>query len=299
MDRIVESVSKCTTLVEKLISSDKEREKTKQQSDSLNGAVKPSYAEIVSDKSSVILKPKIDTHQSVSVTKKDLLVNIDPVKSNIKISKVSDGRDGSVIITCDNSDDSNKIKEMISNNLPNYTFKQLSTLNPKIRISSIDDSIKQEQLLHYVVNQNKSLFGTNYTCKLIKFCKQRNNASRFQAVLEVDVKSYKSILDSGKLLIGYSYCRVWDAVDIRRCFNCSRFHHLSKHCFQSEPTCPKCSQNHLLKNCSATNLTCINCTSLKAKHPDIDVNHAAWDTSNCTAYKTQLGILRDRMLNNK
>jgi hypothetical protein len=92
-------VSKCTTLVEKLISSDKEREKTKQQSDFLNGAVKPSYAEIVSDKSSVILKPKIDTHQSVSVTKKDLLVNIDPVKSNIKISKVSDGRYGSVIIT--------------------------------------------------------------------------------------------------------------------------------------------------------------------------------------------------------
>jgi hypothetical protein len=157
-DRIIESVSRCTTLVEKLISPDIELQKTEQQSDSLNKAVKPSYAEIASDYSSVILKPKIDNHQSVSVTKKDLLVNIDPVKSNIKISKVRDGRDGSVIITCDNSDDSNKIKDMISNyNLPNYTFKQLFTLKPRIRVSSIDDSIKQEQLLDYVVNQNKSL----------------------------------------------------------------------------------------------------------------------------------------------
>jgi hypothetical protein len=98
----------------------------------LNSAVKPSYAEIVSNKSSVILKHKIDTHQSVSVTKKDLLVNIDPVKSNIKISKVRDGRDGSVIITCDNSNGSNKIKDMISNNLSNYNFKQLFTLKPRI-----------------------------------------------------------------------------------------------------------------------------------------------------------------------
>jgi hypothetical protein len=98
----------------------------------LNSAVKPSYAEIVSNKSPVILKPKIDTHQSVSVTKKVLLVNIDPVKSNIKISKVRDGRDGSVIITCDNSNGSNKIKDMISNNLSNYNFKQLFTLKPRI-----------------------------------------------------------------------------------------------------------------------------------------------------------------------
>jgi hypothetical protein len=96
MDRIIKSVSKCTTLVEKLISPDMERQKTEQQFDSLNRAVKPSYAEIVSQ---------------------ELLVNMDPIKSNIKISK---GRDGSVIITCDNSDDSNKIKDMISNNLPNY-----------------------------------------------------------------------------------------------------------------------------------------------------------------------------------
>jgi hypothetical protein len=48
MDRIIQSVSKCTTFVEKLISSDIERQKTEQQFDSLNRAVKPSYAEIVS-----------------------------------------------------------------------------------------------------------------------------------------------------------------------------------------------------------------------------------------------------------
>jgi hypothetical protein len=48
MDRIIKLVSKCTTLVEKLISPDMERQKTEQQFDSLNRAVKPSYAEIVS-----------------------------------------------------------------------------------------------------------------------------------------------------------------------------------------------------------------------------------------------------------
>jgi hypothetical protein len=67
MDRIIESVSKCTTLVEELISPDMKRQKTEQQSDSLNKAVKPSYAEIVSDTSSAILKPKIGTHHFISI----------------------------------------------------------------------------------------------------------------------------------------------------------------------------------------------------------------------------------------
>jgi hypothetical protein len=66
-----------------------------------------------------------------------------------------------------------------------HIVRKLSTLKPRIRVSSINDSIKHEQLLDYVVNQNKSLFGKNYTCKLIKFCKLRNNASRFQACTSI------------------------------------------------------------------------------------------------------------------
>jgi hypothetical protein len=37
----------------------------------------------------------------------------------------------------------------------------------------------------------------------------------------------------------------------------------------------------------------------KAKHPEIDINHAAWDMTNCTAYKPQLSILRNGMFNDK
>lgn len=84
-----------------------------------------------------------------------------------------------------------------------------------------------------------------------------------QAIIEVDIESYNNIIGTGKLLVGYDSCKVWDATQIRRCFKCSGFNHMSTQCKQKEPTCSKCS--HLLKECQSSSLKCVNCMSLKEK----------------------------------
>jgi hypothetical protein len=253
-----------------------------------------SYSE-VTKKSSVILRPK-NENQTVSDIKKDLFTNIDPIASKITISNIKGNRSGGVIITCDSLEDFTRIKGLISDRLSGYNVKDLPLLHPRVRISHIDSSVSQDKLLEYILSQNKSLFSKNFNCVLKKFSPLRNNTTLNQALLEVDVASYRNILAAGKLLIGYDYCRVWDAVDLRRCFNCSGFHHLSRQCRQTEPICPRCAGYHCVKDCTSTTLKCINCSALRDEHPDIDCTHAAWDNSKCTTYKSQLATFKSRVL---
>jgi hypothetical protein len=185
---------------------------------------------------------------------------------------------------------------LISDRLSGYNVKDLPLLHPRVRISHIDSSVSQDKLLEYILSQNKSLFSKSFKCVPKKFSPLRNNTTLNQTLLEVDVASYRNILAAGKLLIGYDYCRVWDAVDLRRCFNCSGFHHLSRECRQTEPLCPRCAGHHCVKDCTSKTLKCINCSALRDEHPDIDCIHAAWDNSKCTTYKSQLATFKSRVL---
>lgn len=298
LDQIVETVSKCVSLIEEQNTSRKAQQTITFNPDTADLNTKIlSYAEVTANTSSVMLKPKND-NQPISVTKKDLFTNVDPIKTKVNITKVKASRNGSVIITCDNPDDINKIGNIVSNNLPNYSLKQLSSLLPRIRISRIDSSVEKDALLNYVLNQNKSLFPAGYVCNLKKFSTLRNNEALHQAVIEVDAQSYHNIIAAGKLLVGYEYCKVWDAVDIRRCFKCSGFNHISEHCTKDEPTCPKCCGNHLLKNCESITLTCSNCFSRKDKYPNIDCSHSALDRG-CATYQSHLATFRAKIFNDK
>lgn len=302
LDLLTESVNKCVSIVEEqsqIITAQNTLIKDLKNTNTVElGAVTNdlplSYSE-VTKKSSVILRPK-NENQTVSDIKKDLFTNIDPIASKIAISNIKGNRSGGVIITCDSLEDSTRIKGLISDRLSGYNVKDLPLLHPRVRISHIDSSVSQDKLLEYILSQNKSLFSKNFNCVLKKFSPLRNNTTLNQALLEVDVASYRNILAAGKLLIGYDYCRVWDAVDLRRCFNCSGFHHLSRQCRQTEPICPRCAGHHCVKDCTSTTLKCINCSALRDEHPDIDCTHAAWDNSKCTTYKSQLATFKSRVL---
>jgi hypothetical protein len=85
---------------------------------------------------------------------------------------------------------------------------------------------------------------------------------------------------------GLDYCTVYDAVELRRCFNCCGFHHFSKQCHVTVPTCPKCAGAHSVKSCTNEKLKCTNFVQLNAHLKEQNpVDHAAWDLSNCNAYK--------------
>ena len=120
--------------------------------------------------------------------------------------------------------------------------------------------------------------------------------SLVQAIIEVDLESFNNIIEARKLLVGYDLCKVWDAIEVRRCFKCSGFNHVSNQCRQKDAICPKCAGNHLLQDCQSNDLKCIHCSSLIDKNPDININHAAWDVKSCSVYRKQVDKLRSLVL---
>jgi hypothetical protein len=94
-------------------------------------------------------------------------------------------------------------------------------------------------LIIHIVRQNPCLFNGAHTYRLLAFMPLRKNAKLNQAIIEVDLESYKKINETGKLLIGYNYCKVWDAIDLRCCYKCCGYHHLSRQCKQENHICPK------------------------------------------------------------
>ena len=66
------------------------------------------------------------------------------MKLNISVSSVKACRNGSVIISCNNTDDSDKIKNLVNDTLKNYNVKRLPSLNPRLRISGINGDISED-----------------------------------------------------------------------------------------------------------------------------------------------------------
>ena len=82
----------------------------------------------------------------------------------------------------------------------------------------------------------------------------------------------------------------YDAVEIKRCYQCNGFNHTSKTCKSKEPSCPRCAESHLLKDCNAVELKCSNCAAFNRKNhnEDLNVDHAVWEYQKCISYQRML-----------
>lgn len=99
----------------------------------------------------------------------------------------------------------------------------------------------------------------------------------------------------GSAFVGYNSCLVNDAIEVIRCYRCSRYNHSSKNC-KASLCCPRCAGDHEVKDCEATALSCINCVTLaKSGGKVLDSAHAAWD-SRCRAHAEFRDKLRESLL---
>lgn len=85
--------------------------------------------------------------------KNELFNKLDSVKLNISVSSVKACRNGSVIISCSNTD---KIKNLVNDTLKNYNVKRLPSLNPRLRISGINRDISEDSIVEYLICGNQS-----------------------------------------------------------------------------------------------------------------------------------------------
>lgn len=153
-------------------------------------------------------------------------------------------------------------------------------------------------LVEHGIKFNSTLLNLNSSCKVIKIFPTKKNLSVYQAILEIDRVAYNSLTTHSGIFIGYDYCTVYDALEIRRCFKCNDFNHASTKCTKHR-SCPRCSDDHDVKSCSATSLKCINCTRVnQSNNMNLNTEHAAWDTR-CPTYTKCLDRLKQSLLTSK
>lgn len=243
------------------------------------------YSSVTQGGSAVIIQPKHT--QKTSETKANIFKNVNPVDAEIEISGVKNIRNGGVLIGSSDAANLNKFKKLVSEKLgEDYEVKEVTKFNPKVRISGFSEKLSEDELVKCLRQQNKSLLSKNFQCKVLIIQSLKKRTDIFQAVVQIDMESYNNVMSAGrgKLFLGYDICDVYDAIDLKRCFNCCGFSHYSKLCKSDQPYCPRCADTHSLKDCKASQLNCINCIkSNQERNTNFNTKHAAWD-SNCFLY---------------
>lgn len=253
-----------------------------------------SYASVVRNTTTpaVLVVPK-DQSQSGTKTKSALLENIDPLELDVHLSQVKDVKNGGVLVGCRNSEENEKFKRIVTEKLSkDYEIRQLRGINPRIRVVGISDKLTGDEVKQYVIKMNSAIFDECSECNVLEVSKLKRANDVYQAVLQLDRASYDRSIKAGYLFIGYDCCRVYDAVSVLRCFNCSGFNHSAKQC--TKPiACPRCGGAHKVADCSAQQLNCVNCVGGGVEMTD--VAHAAWDTK-CPSYIKAVDRLRSELL---
>ncbi|KAJ3666501.1 hypothetical protein Zmor_001940 [Zophobas morio] len=252
----------------------------------VNDTVKsPSYSDTLKNTTAVVIRPK-DVTQTIAKTKSDIISNIQP-DSEPGIIKVKFIKNGGIVLNYEHPSELKKLSQL-KDLSDKYEISDLKTPKPKLRISGISSDIDEQQIIPFLIKQNKHIFSESSQCKILKYFPIKNRNNYFQVILEVNISTYKNALLYGHCLIGLDGCNIYDAIDVIRCFNCNGLNHSLKTC-KKKISCPRCSGPHRVNDCHATNeqLRCINCVSIQIKDnlSDEDISHACWDINNCFFYK--------------
>lgn len=241
----------------------------------------------------VIIKPKNQEQKSLD-TKKEVRKSIDP--TNLDISGVRSVSKGGIVIECKNTESVNKLKEKAESKLGDeYEIKIPKKKLPRVKLVGISEKISLETIEEKIKSQNSFLNSENAHVKIVHIKANKDRRS-YTAFAEVNAYAYRVMLDEQKVNIGWDRCKIYDAVEITRCFTCSGFNHKASQC-KSQKACPKCAGPHHLSECKAgdEDQRCINCmhavNKLKIK---LDVNHAAW-SSECAVFKRKLELERSKI----
>lgn len=271
---------------------------TSLKSDQSLESIKPTFSQVTKkNKTAVVIKPKNES-QNVSVTKSEVLQGINPMESNVPITRVKHIDKGGLLISCDTDEDNLKLKKMVDDKLANnYKINEIRNPRPRIKIVGINEHFEKEEIEKLLKSQNSAKIKQGAECKIVRLWQTKRRNDVYQAIIELDVDSYSNIMcsDHRFLMVGLDSCQVFDGVDLKRCFKCCGFNHYFSNC-ASKLCCPRCSEGHELKDCKSESVKCINCINYKKlkinSNINVDTNHTVWDTG-CTVYKQKLNSLKN------
>lgn len=240
----------------------------------------------------IIVKP--NTQQSGSKTRKEIESRIKPSKISVGISMIKELKNGSVILKCDSSRSTKKMRDEAQTVLGrDYMVSETKLLNPSVVIPNISIDMKETEVVGAISGQNDFLSeGDEFKVKVLK--KSRRGDALY-TVLQCNGSCYQKLITAGKINIGYNKCPVYENLNLLRCYKCLQFNHMAKDCRRTEPVCSKCAGAHSSRVCSETNNKCTNCVFFNSRFScNFDADHSALD-KNCSVYKQKLEVFRRKI----
>lgn len=242
----------------------------------------------------VIIKPKKKNQENIE-TKNEIKGNIDPV--NFGITGMRNFKDGGVIVEFKNATDIKKIHDEVTGLLGDkYDVKIPQEKKPSVKIIGVTENYSFEELERKIKCQNEVIFEQNSKIKVtfIKETKNPRNQTSYTIYADVDGKTYHRMLKEEKINIGWDRCRVYDNLNIMRCFKCNGFNHKAIDC-RNLKSCPKCAKHHDVKDCTDEDIQCINCI-MTSKRLGLKLNsgHSAM-SKECPIYKRKLDAKMSRI----
>nr|XP_018915290.1 PREDICTED: uncharacterized protein LOC109042819 [Bemisia tabaci] len=148
------------------------------------------------------------------------------------------------------------------------TMREVKDKKPMVRINGVDSDIKEEELIEEIRSKNFQGWDKEVFKKAVgKGIKKKTRNEKFATwILEVSGQLRQQILDMGTVFVAYNGCRVWDHIDILRCYKCHKFGHPAKRCGEKEEVCSWCGKTgHRRADCKVAAPTCPCCSSQKIR----------------------------------
>lgn len=193
----------------------------------------------------------------------------DPVKS------LRETANGDIILVCNDKDSIEIVKNKLNSKAKNVLqVSEPKKVLPKIKLVGIDnDLIGNDDLLIVLKENNKDVFNDESEIKILNI-KERNKLAT--ALISLDCATFRKCMKKQKLAVGWTMCKVYEQVDVLRCFKCSSFGHIASNCQKNDHVCPICAGPHEVKSCTSTVLKCINCHLANVKFgTNCDVAHSS------------------------
>lgn len=249
-------------------------------SESVNKNEVMSYrdAASVQRKEVIVVKPKgKKTHQEV---KKDLVNKVDPIKMKMNVKFGKNLSNGGVIIECPEEETPENVRKEIEKNVGSeYEVKLPKKTYPKMKIINISSDINRDCNLireKLIMQNNIDINGENF--HLDVFYLTQEHKGYYNALIETDMRTFEGLRQRGKVFISLHACRVFEFVNVAKCYKCQGFNHFSRECEEENTSCPICSKNHSGAECKEKNESCINCLRANKKYgTNLSTNHTVWD----------------------
>lgn len=242
-------------------------------------------------KSAVVVKPKNKQHSKK--TMEQITTAVD--KTSVNVCGTRNARDGGIVLCCNNTTDTMKVKQIVREKLgDDYEVTLPSVKNPRLRITNINIEIANDSIIEQL-KQNNDLIKDDEIKLVVVIPRKFRDAITNDVIVEVKCEVYKKLLRAGVLRLPWRECKVLQHLYVKRCFKCCGFSHTAQQCRQNIQFCSKCAGAHKFDSCRSKKMCCINCKVANEKFGlNLNTEHHAW-SRDCRVLSRKMQTLQDKI----